>query len=833
MELPKRYDPKISEPKWQQYWQEKQIFKFKEISENEVIEGNKQEIYSIDTPPPYASADHLHVGHGMHYSQFEFIARFQRMKGKNVFFPMGYDDNGLPTERFVEKKHNVNKSKITRADFVKLCLEETKKAGKTYHDLFTSLGFSIDWDLLYQTIGPRAQAVSQKSFIDLFKKERLERVDQPTMWCTRCQTTIAQADLENVDKSSFFNDVAFENMASSSEEDKHLVISTTRPELLAACVALFYHPDDERYQALEGKTAKVPLFDYEVPIMADESVAIDKGTGLMMVCTFGDKEDVEKWKKHKLQLRVVFDEVGRLNELAGKYQGLKVDPARKAIVNDLEENGLLLNKKEITHAVNVHERCNTPIEFMKKQQWQIKLLDKKEELLEIANKVNWYPAHMKVRYEHWVKNLQWNWGISRQRYYGVPFPVWYCKDCKEVLLPNEDSLPVDPRETSYGKNCTKCGSDKIEPEIDVMDTWMTSSLTPEINAHWGLSTERKDFLPVNLRPQAHDIIRTWTFYTIAKSYFHHNNIPWKNIMISGHGQDEKGHKMSKSKGNFVVANQVIEKYSADAFRFWAASAKLGDDLPYQEKDVLTGQKFVTKLWNASKFGLMHLEDYDLKSNEDVQLEIFDKWLLSKLQKLIIKSTEAFDQYEYSKTKSGVEQFFWHVFCDQYLEIVKDRLYNPDVRGNNVRIAAQKGLYSAILTTLKMMAPIMPHITEEIYQLYFAKNDGKESIHISDWPKAKDTLLDAKAELIGDWGVDIISAVRKFKSENQMSLKDELEELVLQSDLSNFEENVSGLNSDLKAVLRAKRITFQGEVSFESEKFKIKIGAKRTEVEKQA
>ena len=805
MELPKRYDPKEAEPKWQKFWQKNKVFEYQENS--------KKPVYSIDTPPPYASADHLHVGHGMHYSQFEFMARFQRMMGKNVFFPMGYDDNGLPTERFVEKKHKINKSKISRKDFIKLCVEETKKTGQTYYNLFTELGFSIDWNLLYHTIGDKARRVSQKSFIDLYKKGRLERIDNPTTWCVSCQTTIAQADLENVEINSHFNDIIFKCGG------KDLVIATTRPELLPACVALFFHPEDKRYQKLKGKFAKVPLFDYEVPIMTDESVAKDKGTGLMMVCTFGDKEDIEKWHKHNLPLRVAITEYGKMNDLADKYKNMKLKEARKAIIEDLKKENLLIKQQEITHPVNVHERCGIEIEFLKKPQWSIKVLDKKEELIEIAQRINWYPKHMKVRYEHWVKNLQWNWGISRQRYYGVPFPVWYCQDCQEILLPEQEELPVDPREQSYSKKKCGCGSSNLVPEMDVMDTWMTSSCTPEINADWGSKKEKKNFLPMSLRPQAHDIIRTWAFYTIVKSYYHHNNIPWKDIMVSGHGQDPSGQKMSKSKGNFVVAQDVIKKYSADAFRFWAASVKLGDDLPYQEKDVLTGQKFINKLWNASKFSLMHLEDY----KKGKITETFDKWLLSKLHKVIKNSTESFDKYEYSKTKSEVEKFFWHIFCDQYLEIVKDRLYNPEQRGEKARRSGQESLFQTVLAVVKMMAPIMPHITEEIYQLYWAKKENCKSVHLSNWPKHDSKLINENAELAGDLGIDIINAVRKYKSEKQMSLKEELKELILVSKDKRFEDNIKSIEDDLKAVLKVKNIKFSGETSLETEKFKILIG----------
>ncbi|MEK6846224.1 MAG: class I tRNA ligase family protein, partial [Nanoarchaeota archaeon] len=503
----------------------------------------------------------------------------------------------------------------------------------------------------------------------------------------------------------------------------------------------------------------------------------------------------------------------------------KLKAARAEIIADLQEAKLLLRQQSITHAVNVHERCSTEIEFLKKAQWQIKVLDKKEELLEIAQKVNWYPEHMKVRYEHWVKNLQWNWGISRQRYYGVPFPVWYCKKCGEVLLPEEKELPVDPREEKFkGKLSGKCscGSTETIPEMDVMDTWMTSSCTPEINADWGAKTERKNFLPMSLRPQAHDIIRTWAFYTLAKSYFHHNNIPWKDIMISGHGQDPHGQKMSKSKNNFIVAQEVIGKYSADAFRFWAASVKLGDDLPFQEKDVLTGQKFVNKLWNASKFGLMHLQDYQF-STKQKPLELFDKWMLSKLNKLIKLSTVSFEQYEYSRSKSEVEKFFWHTFCDNYMEIVKDRMYNPQVRGAEARTSAQLGIFSGLLSTLKLMAPIMPHITEEVYQLYFAGQEKLKSIHSSEWPESNPKLIDEEAEEIGDWGVDIINAVRKFRSANQMSMKDELAELTLLSEAKDFQKKIQPILKDLIAVTKIREIKFSGETSLETAEFKIKVG----------
>jgi valyl-tRNA synthetase len=795
------YDPKTEEPKWQKFWQDTKIYKY--------TPDPKKDTYSIDTPPPYASADHLHVGHGMHYSQFEFVARFQRMQGKNVFFPMGYDDNGLPTERYVEKKYKINKNKTTRAEFIKLCLEATGATGKTYRDLFTNLGFSVDWDLIYHTIDDNARRVAQKSFIDLYKKGRLERTDTPSTWCTTCQTTIAQADFDNVDINSHFNDIIFKCKGTD------LVIATTRPELLCACVALFFNPDDKRYQKLLGKFAQVPLFDYEVPIMADQSVDKEKGTGLMMVCTFGDKEDIEKWHKYKLPLRVAVSEYGTLNALGGKYADLKLKEARRMIIEDLKEKSLLVGQKEITHAVNVHERCGTEVEFLKKPQWQIKVLDKKEELIEIAQKTKWYPEFMKVRYEHWVKNLQWNWGISRQRYFGVPFPVWFCKDCNAVLLPSDSKLPVDPREQAYTEGkCTGCGSKNIIPEMDVMDTWMTSSCTPEINARWGSKEERPGFLPMSLRPQAHDIIRTWAFYTIVKSYYHHNDIPWKNVMISGHGQDPHGQKMSKSKGNFIVAQEVIAKYSADAFRFWAASVKLGDDLPYQEKDVKTGQKTVTKLWNAARFTAPQLQDYDPTKIKDAKYTTIDKWALSQMHSTIKSCTESFTEYEYAKSKTETEKFFWSTLCDNYLEIVKDRLYNQDEYTPDEINAAKATLYQMLLTSIKLYAPIMPHITEAVYQAHFAKHEGAISVHKSRWPAYDSRMIDEKAEEAGKLALEVIGAVRKYKSSKSLSLKADIAKITI-SCTREQKEALEKTVRDIKATTRAKELLFAKEVKTET------------------
>jgi valyl-tRNA synthetase len=389
-----------------------------------------------------------------------------------------------------------------------------------------------------------------------------------------------------------------------------------------------------------------------------------------------------------------------------------IQTARKMILEDLKDSRLCIGQEPIKHAVNVHERCGTEIEFLHSKQWFIKYLDLKKQMLDWGKKLNWYPKHMRSRYDHWVKGLQWDWLISRQRYFGIPFPVWYCKKCDEIILADEKELPVDPlKDKAPLKQCPKCGFKEFIPEKDVLDTWATSSLTTRLAIELMPKEIQKKLYPMSLRPQAHDIITFWLFNTVVKSQLHYKKNPWDDVMISGHALDPHGKKMSKSKGNVVEPQEVIEKYSSDCLRFWAAGCKLGDDLPYMEKDLVTAQKFITKLWNASKFAIMHLGDY--KGEKPKKLEAVDKWVLSRLSKIIKASTDSFTKYEYSRTRADVENFFWHEFCDNYLEIIKDRLYNPDRRGKEARISAQYSLYRTLVAILKMIAPIMPHITEEI------------------------------------------------------------------------------------------------------------------------
>ncbi|MBU2637934.1 MAG: valine--tRNA ligase [Nanoarchaeota archaeon] len=789
-ELPKKYEFKESEPRIKAFWEKNKVYSFDKKS--------KAKIFSVDTPPPTVSGD-MHLGHAFSYSQQDFVIRYKRMQGFSIFYPFGTDDNGLATDKLVEKLNNVRSKDFERGKYIELCLKTLEKVRPKFIEDWKHLAISCDFSLAYSTINPHCRKLSQKSFIDLYNAGREYRKEAPTIWCPFCHTAIAQVEMEDKEIESTFNDIVFK------VDGKELIIATTRPEMLGSCVAIFAHPDDKRYKPLFNKKAKVPLFNHEVPILPDEKADPEKGTGIVMCCTFGDQTDVEWYKQHNLPLVMSIDKNGKMNEKAGKYNGLAIKEARKQIIEDLKEAKLLKNQKPITHPVNVHERCGTELEIINSKQWFIKYLDLKGKFLDAGNKLHWYPDYMKIRYDNWIAGLKWDWCISRQRHYGIPFPVWYCRECGEVILADEKQLPVDPLAGKPKNHCPKCKCKEILPETDVMDTWATSSLTPQIAA--SLVPDMYDRLyPMNLRPNAHDIITFWLFNTVVKSQMHSNVNPWQDVMVSGFALDPHGKKMSKSKGNAIKPQEMFEKYGVDALRFWAAGSKLGQDLPFQEKDLVTGAKTVTKLWNASKFALMHLEDYDLKKPN--RLEASDRWLLSKLNKVIKDATEHFEKYEYSKTKHETEKLFWQVFCDNYLEMIKGRLYNKEK--NDSRLSAQYTLYHSLLGILKLFAPIMPYITEEIYQLYFADKEKCKSIHNSSWPSVDESLIDDKLEEKGDYVVEVIAKVRKAKSEKQISLGKEIKSVTIDKK----EADVKEFLDDLKATAKAESIQFGKEVGIE-------------------
>ncbi|MBS3078720.1 valine--tRNA ligase [Candidatus Pacearchaeota archaeon] len=764
------YNPKETETRIKSFWEKEKIYRFDS--------KKKGKIYSIDTPPPTLSGK-MHIGHAYSYSQQDFIVRFHRMNG-NVFYPFGTDDNGLPTERLVEKLNNVKSKTMKREDFIKMCLKTLKEITPDFIADWKNLGVSCDYDIYYSTIDNNSRKLAQKSFIELYKKGLIYKKGFPTLWCPDCQTSVAQAELDDKELPSLFSTLRFKC------NDKDLLIATTRPELLGACVAVFVNPSDKRYKNIVGKKAKVPLFNFEVPIIEDESADIEKGTGVLMICSYGDKYDAEAINRHKLSPKIVLNYNGSLN--IEPYSGLKLKDARKKILEDLKNNGFIVEQKQISHNVNTHDKCGTEIEFLPTKQWFIKILDKKKKFLEQGNKIKWHPEFMHKRYDNWVNGLEWDWNISRDRHFGVPIPVWECEKCKEIIVADEKELPIDP--TEHKKKCTKC---KIEAKAEgkVLDTWMTSSISPQIVSSLVKTSENSKIeIPFSLRPQAHDIIRTWLFYTVVKSLYQENEIPWNNVFISGF-VTLGGEKMSKSKGNVISPQEVMEKYSADALRFAAAGAKLGEDSDYQEKDLVTGKKFETKLWNASNFVFMNLTGYDGKKPK--KIERIDELFLMKLNELVKTCTESFENYEYSRAKIETEKFFWQIFCDNYLEIVKKRIYENKAGEKS----SQYALYNGLLTILKLIAPIMPFITEEIYQSYYSKNEAYKSIHLSRWPTVE--KVDKTDEL--DVFINILTKVRYEKSKAQKSMKAEVKLVLTKEEKS----KIVDLLEDLKDVCCAREI----------------------------
>ncbi|PIN92200.1 valine--tRNA ligase, partial [Candidatus Pacearchaeota archaeon CG10_big_fil_rev_8_21_14_0_10_31_59] len=611
-----------------------------------------------------------------------------------------------------------------------------------------------------------------------------------------------------------FNDIVFKVAGTD------LIIATTRPELLSSCVAVFYHPSDKRYKHLKGKKAKVPLFNFEVPILADEKVDINKGTGAVMCCTFGDLTDIEWQKAHKLPIKISINKKGEMSELAGKYKGMKIKEARKKIIEDLKKENLLHEQKDLIHNVNTHERCNTEIEFLMSEQWFVKYLDLKNEFLKQGKKIKWHPDFMVSRYNNWIKGLQWDWCISRQRFFGVPFPVWYCKKCKEVILADEKDLPIDPLYNKPKKSC-KCGSKEFEPEKDVLDTWFTSSLTPQLcidRAEAVLNKKLKEKLfPMDLRPQAHDIITFWAFNTIVKSYLQEEKkIPWKDVMVSGFVTLE-GEKMSKSKGNVIEPQEVIEKFGSDALRFWAAASKLGKDLDYQEKDLITAQKFITKLWNASRF----LENF-IKDNKNVieninleELMLSDRWILAKLTQTKKEFFEFMDEYEISQGRRVIEFFFKHEFCDFYIEMIKHRLYaDENYAEEKKKDAALKVASYCLRESLKMLSIFIPFVCEEIYQNLMLETEKKESVHLTVIDEIDKKLIFEKDAKKGEILKDITQKIRDKKQEKQMGFGSAIENAVI---ILPKGEKAEDYEAEIKGIGRISKISFkegkEAEVEF--------------------
>jgi len=665
--MEQRYNSQICDEQIRQLWQQQQTYRQNQTNFKP---------YTIDTPPPTVSGS-LHIGHIFSYTQTDIIARYKRMTGHNVFYPFGFDCNGLATERFVEKKHNTNVHKLGREKFIELCLSTTEEMKEKFISLWRTIGLSAELEHTYSTIAPNVQKIAQESFIDLVSKDFIYRKNEPALYCTLCRTTVAQAELDDLQQSTMFNQIPFQTTDGDSFN-----IATTRPELLPSCVAVICHPDDTRYQKFIGKQAIVPIFGQQVPIISDAAVLPDKGTGIVMTCTFGDKTDIEWYKKHNLPHNPSIGFDGKFNQSTGILAGLKVPEARKKIIETLQEQNLLLNQTPLQNSVNVHERCKHPIEYAILPQWFVRLVDNKAKFVELADSINWNPKHMKSRYVDWVNNLSWDWCISRQRVFGIPFPVWYCNNCNATNLATKTQLPIDPQQTNPATPCSSCGSNDMRAEQDVMDTWNTSSLTPYICKELAQQTNKSpfddtSFIPMSMRPQAHDIIRTWAFYTIAKAWMHQGTIPWNDIVISGYVLSENKEKISKSKDNAPTdPEKLLTQYPADAIRFWTASGTLGQDVAFSPEQMSIGQKLLTKLWNALKFVQMNTQEHNIDPTTAPELDPVNQWMIDKVQLCLKEYHAYFAKNEFSLALQSVEKVFWQDFCDNYLEIIKNQLFNP-------------------------------------------------------------------------------------------------------------------------------------------------------------
>ena len=757
------YDQKSFEEKWQKQWQEKKIYHFDFDS--------KKKPYSIDVPPRYASGP-LHAGHAVHYTHIDFAARYKRMRGYNVFFPLCFDVNGIPIEERVERQLNITRKDIDRHKFIKLCSDFAEKNIATMTDQFIRLGESMDPSIFYQTNAEKYRKITQISFIELYNKDLIYKGKFPVNWCPRCMTAMADAEVTYADRTTHLNTIKFYFTKDPPEQilkfhgigkdgnGVYIEIATTRPEMLPSCQIVAVHSSDERAPWLVDQVVKVPAFDKEVKIVEDDAVDPEFGSGLVMICTVGDKEDLNWVFKYKLPLDMSINEEGEMTEICGKYQGMKIEDARKQVIEDLEKTDLLIKKEPIDQNVGVCWRCKTPIEFINAEQWFLKTVDFKEMVLKQSNAMNWFPEFMKIRLEDWVNSLEWDWVISRQRYFATPIPLWECGKCGEVVIARPKDCYVDPTiDKPPVEKCPKCNGKLIGCE-DVFDTWMDSSISPLYNTFWQRDNEKfKKLYPMSLRPQAHDIIRTWAFYTILRCTLITDAKPFENIMMGGFILSEDGTPMHASLGNVIDPLKVIDEYGTDAFRCYAASCALGEDNPFRKKDVIRGTKLLRKLWNVEQF----IGNIVKKGQpEETQLQDIDRWMLSKYSKLVKRCTKQMDEFDYSQTMKEVEYFLWHELADHYIEMIKSSIYEE----KNVE-SIQYTLYTVGLGLLKLFAPFIPFITEEIYQNQYKDSKGDNSIHVSAWPEP--ILVDEEKENTGELVKNYISQIRSWKSEQGIAL----------------------------------------------------------------
>ena len=833
------------EQKWGLVWENDGVYRFRR-------DVDRSQVYSIDTPPPTASGS-LHVGHVFSYTHTDVVARFKRMSGFEVYYPMGWDDNGLPTERRVQNYYGVrcdpnlpyvagftppfeggdNKSSkaadqiaISRRNFIELCEKLTVEDEKVFEALWRQLGLSVDWKQTYQTIAPSAQAVSQKAFLNNLARGEAYQSMAPTLWDITFRTAVAQAELEDRDQPGAYHRVGFDVDASLWDGGK-LFVETTRPEMLPACVALVAHPDDDRYKHMFGKTVKTPLFGVEVPVVAHRLAQIDKGSGIAMICTFGDVTDVIWWRELDLPNRAIIGWDGRIlaeapeaitgargQEVYAELAGKTVFSAKQRIVELLQESGDMVGEpKPITHPVKFFEKGDKPLEIVSTRQWYVRNggrdADLRERLIALGKELNFHPDFMRVRYENWVNGLTGDWLISRQRFFGVPIPVWYAIDANgetlfdSPLVPDHSILPVDP---SSDVPAGYTESQRNQPngfvgELDIMDTWATSSLTPQLAGGWIADPELfAKVFPYDLRPQGQDIIRTWLFSSVLRSEQEHGKLPWSNAAISGWILDPDRKKMSKSKGNVVTPSDMLEEHGSDAVRYWAASARLGTDAAFDTGQMKIGRRLAIKLLNAAKFAL----SFEVPSGHTEVTEAIDQAMLLSLADVVRDATRAFENYDHTKSLELTEKFFWN-FTDDYLELVKERAYGQAEATPAAQASAAIALRQALHTMLRLFAPFLPFATEEVWG-WWQTEAG--SIHRSTWPTVEELTagLDASNHGLLELASTALVGIRKAKSDAKASMKAEVLSATMQAPAAVL-TSIRVFERDLKGVGRIEDLAY--------------------------